>query len=101
MIFGLDGAPVAAFALFSRGVRDADDFGATHPVVRARAVMGRAFLNSVTGAAGRRTPGRRSRAGQAGLVRPARAARTPSCSGSAEPRDSAINLLTARRYFLR
>ncbi|ASO20385.1 beta-lactamase class A [Actinoalloteichus hoggarensis] len=60
VIFDLDGAPVAAFALFSRGVRDADDFGATHPAVRARAVMGRAFLDSVTALhsplARRRTP---------------------------------------------
>ncbi|WP_075740808.1 serine hydrolase [Actinoalloteichus sp. GBA129-24] len=48
VIFDLDGAPVLTFALFARGVRDEGNFGATHPAVQARSVMGRVFLDSVT-----------------------------------------------------
>ncbi|AOS63575.1 serine hydrolase [Actinoalloteichus hymeniacidonis] len=48
VIFDVDGAPVLTYSLFARGSEGADDFGATHPVVQARSVMGRVFLDSVT-----------------------------------------------------
>jgi beta-lactamase class A len=52
VIFDADGAAVLTYALFADGQADADDFGATHPAVRARARMGRSFLTAVDGLGG-------------------------------------------------
>lgn len=48
IVFDPAGRPVLTYSLFARGQADPDDFGATHPAVQARAVMGRAFLDAVT-----------------------------------------------------
>ncbi|WP_341720207.1 serine hydrolase [Micromonospora sp. FIMYZ51] len=48
VIFDTAGAPLLTYALFADGQAGADDFGATHPAVQARARMGRRFLD-VTG----------------------------------------------------
>jgi len=45
IIFDTAGAPVLTYAFFAYGQANPDDFGATHPAVQARAVMGRAFLD--------------------------------------------------------
>lgn len=47
VIFDTDGRPVLTYALFAHGQDGADDFGATHPAVQARAHMGRAFFDIV------------------------------------------------------
>ncbi|GAA1793677.1 serine hydrolase [Luedemannella flava] len=47
VIFDVSGAPVLTYALFGFLDTDADDFGATHPLVAARSVMGREFLDAV------------------------------------------------------
>jgi len=47
VIFDAAGAPLLTYALFADGQAGADDFGATHPAVQARARMGRAFLDAV------------------------------------------------------
>ncbi|MDG4824304.1 class A beta-lactamase-related serine hydrolase [Asanoa sp. WMMD1127] len=47
IIFDRSGAPILTYALFADGQPGADDFGATHPAVQARARMGRAFLDTV------------------------------------------------------
>ncbi|NUT31753.1 MAG: serine hydrolase [Hamadaea sp.] len=45
LIFDEAGAPVLTYAFFAHGQAGADDFGATHPAVQARATMGRAFVD--------------------------------------------------------
>jgi beta-lactamase class A len=58
IIFTAGGKPVLTYALFARRQAGAEDFGATHPAVEARAVMGRTFLDTVDrlgGAASSRT----------------------------------------------
>jgi beta-lactamase class A len=45
VIFDTEGAPLLTYAFFAHGQADADNFGATHPAVQARAVMGRAFVD--------------------------------------------------------
>jgi beta-lactamase class A len=45
IIFDAAGAPVLTYAFFAHGQANADDFGATHPAVQARATMGRAFVD--------------------------------------------------------
>lgn len=52
IIFDADGRPVLTYVLFSFGAPDPDNFGATHPAVQARAVMGRDFLDAVGSLAG-------------------------------------------------
>lgn len=48
IMFDDAGLPILTYALFARGQDDADNFGATHPVVQARSEMGRAFLDAVS-----------------------------------------------------
>jgi hypothetical protein len=52
VMFDVAGAPVLTYVLFSDGVPDPDNFGATHPAVAARAAMGRDFLDAVDRLAG-------------------------------------------------
>jgi beta-lactamase class A len=52
IIFDRAGAPVLTYAIFADGQAGADDFGATHPAVQARAEMGRAFLDTVDALSG-------------------------------------------------
>lgn len=47
MIFDAAGKPVLTYSLFAHGQAHPGDFGATHPAVAARAVMGRAFFDAV------------------------------------------------------
>jgi len=47
IIFDTTGRPVLTYSMFSAGAPDPDNFGATHPAVQARALMGRAFLDIV------------------------------------------------------
>ncbi|WP_434743559.1 serine hydrolase [Micromonospora sp. SH-82] len=60
IVFAGDGAPVVTYALFAAGQAGAEDFGATHPAVRARSRMGRVLLAAVdqltTGPGGRVPP---------------------------------------------
>ncbi|MCP2324604.1 beta-lactamase class A [Hamadaea flava] len=44
IVFDTAGEPLLTYAFFARGQANPEDFGATHPAVQARAVMGRAFL---------------------------------------------------------
>ena len=46
------GRPVLTYAMFSAGAPDPDNFGATHPAVQARALMGRSFLDIINRLAG-------------------------------------------------
>lgn len=46
-ILDADGAPVLTFAFLAYGLGDQDNFGATHPAVEARAVLGRTMLDAV------------------------------------------------------
>ena len=52
LMFDAAGRPVLTYALFARGQADPDNFGATHPAVQARAVMGRAFFDAVANLGG-------------------------------------------------
>ncbi len=52
VIFDRSGVAVLTYALFADGQADADDFGATHPAVQARAAMGPRFLAAVDRLAG-------------------------------------------------
>ncbi|MCX4473363.1 class A beta-lactamase-related serine hydrolase [Micromonospora sp. NBC_01655] len=52
VIFDSAGAAVLTYALFANGQADADNFGATHPAVQARARMGRSFLATIDGLSG-------------------------------------------------
>lgn len=56
IIFSPAGAPVLTYVMFSDGQADADNFGATHPAVQARASMGPRFLAAVDGVTTRGTP---------------------------------------------
>ncbi|GIF70320.1 serine hydrolase [Asanoa ishikariensis] len=47
IIFSKAGRPVLTYSIFANGQGSAGNFGATHPAVRARARMGRAFLDAV------------------------------------------------------
>jgi beta-lactamase class A len=55
IIFDRGGAPVLTYAIFADGQTGAANFGATHPAVRARSRMGRAFLDAVNGLPGDRS----------------------------------------------
>src|SRR5689334_10950026 len=45
IMFDTAGRPVLTYSLFAHAQAHPEDFGATHPAVQARAVMGRAFLD--------------------------------------------------------
>ncbi|WP_156096147.1 serine hydrolase [Amycolatopsis jejuensis] len=47
IMFDAAGKPVLIYSIFAHGQADADNFGATHPALEARAVMGRAFFDAV------------------------------------------------------
>ncbi len=47
IIFDTAGRPVLTYSMFAAGMPDADNFGATHPALQARAAMGRAWLDGV------------------------------------------------------
>jgi beta-lactamase class A len=53
IIFDATGAPALTYSMFAHGQADPDNFGATHPAVQARAVMGRLFLDGVDKLTGR------------------------------------------------
>ncbi|MDG4798687.1 serine hydrolase [Micromonospora sp. WMMD1082] len=52
VIFDTAGAPLVTYALFADGQAGADDFGATHPAVQARARWGRRALDLTDGLGG-------------------------------------------------
>jgi beta-lactamase class A len=52
IMFDTVGLPVLTYSLFAHGQAHPDDFGATHPAVQARSVMGRTFLDAVSGRRG-------------------------------------------------
>jgi len=52
IMFDNGGRPVLTYAMFSAGAPDPDNFGATHPAVQARALMGRSFLDIINRLAG-------------------------------------------------
>lgn len=49
VMFDDAGAPVLRYGFFADGQAGADDFGATHPAVQARARLGRVLLDAVSG----------------------------------------------------
>jgi beta-lactamase class A len=55
IIFDTDGNPVLTYSLFAHGQDHPEDFGATHPAVQARAVMGRIFLTAIDALYGQST----------------------------------------------
>ncbi|WP_199716465.1 serine hydrolase [Micromonospora musae] len=62
IIFDSAGAAVLTYALFADGQAGADDFGATHPAVQARARLGRFMMNAtarLTGSGRPHQPGPR------------------------------------------
>jgi beta-lactamase class A len=56
IMFDEAGLPVLTYSLFAHGQAHPEDFGATHPAVQARAVMGRLFLDGVGALSGARIP---------------------------------------------
>lgn len=69
IIFNPGGSPVLTYVLFADGQADADNFGATHPTLQARAAMGPRFLAAVDGVttvAGTVHRGRRQRPSNGG-----------------------------------
>ncbi|SDC30851.1 serine hydrolase [Actinokineospora iranica] len=46
VVFDAAGAPLLTYAIFAQGQGDPEDFGGTHPAVRARAALGRVFLDA-------------------------------------------------------
>ncbi|SIQ96881.1 serine hydrolase [Micromonospora avicenniae] len=62
VIFDPAGAAVLTYALFADGQADADDFGATHPAVQARARLGRILIDAtahLSGSGRRHSPSAR------------------------------------------
>ncbi|MEN3360879.1 MAG: beta-lactamase class [Mycobacteriales bacterium] len=47
IMFDPTGAPVLTYSFFAHGQEHPEDFGATHPAVQARAVIGRRYLDAV------------------------------------------------------
>jgi beta-lactamase class A len=47
IVFDTSGLPALTFAFFATGLGDQDNYGATHPAVEARAVLGRTLLDAV------------------------------------------------------
>ncbi len=47
IMFDTTGLPVLTNSFFARGQADPDNFGATHPAVQARAIMGRKALDAI------------------------------------------------------
>jgi hypothetical protein len=60
LIFDPAGTPVLTYVLFADGQADADNFGATHPAVQARSVMGPGFLDAVDGLSNPSVPARKA-----------------------------------------
>ena len=52
IMFDTAGKPVLVYSLFAHGQAHPEDFGATHPAVQARAVMGPCFLRAIDNIAG-------------------------------------------------
>jgi len=52
IIFDTAGKPSLVYSLFAHGQSEADNFGATHPAVQARAGMGRVWFDALTYIAG-------------------------------------------------
>jgi hypothetical protein len=52
IMFDPSGAPVLTYSFFAHGQEHPEDFGATHPAVQARAVIGRRYLDAVDRLAG-------------------------------------------------
>lgn len=44
VVFGADGAPRMAYAMFAEGLGDRDNYGSTHPAVQVHAALGPALL---------------------------------------------------------
>jgi hypothetical protein len=61
IMFDESGLPVLTYSLFAHGQDHPEDFGATHPAVQARAVMGRLFLDGVGALSGSLVPTARPR----------------------------------------
>jgi beta-lactamase class A len=61
IMFDTAGLPVLTYSLFAHGQADPTNFGATHPAVQARAVMGRLFLDGVGALSGLTIPTPRRR----------------------------------------
>jgi beta-lactamase class A len=61
IMFDQAGLPVLTYSLFAHGQAHPEDFGATHPAVQARAVMGRLFLDGVGALSGAPVPTPRPR----------------------------------------
>jgi len=53
VMFDPAGKPVLIYSMFAAGMADAGNFGATHPGVQARSVMGRAWMDAISGVSGR------------------------------------------------
>ena len=68
IMFDATGRPILTYSLFAHGQANPDDFGATHPAVQARAVMGREFLDAVDGLGGVAATPLRAKATEAALV---------------------------------
>lgn len=47
IMFARSGAPALTYAFMAAGLPDEDNYGATHPAVQARSVLGRAMLDAV------------------------------------------------------
>ena len=50
IMFGTDGAPVLTYAFFAEGLSGLDNYGSTHPAVRAHAVLGRTMFDTIANA---------------------------------------------------
>lgn len=46
VMFGADGGPALTYALFADALGDRDNYGSTHPAVRAHATLGRAMFDA-------------------------------------------------------
>lgn len=53
IMFGADGAPVLTYAMFAEALGDLDNYGATHPAVRAHAVLGRVMFDAIATSTGK------------------------------------------------
>jgi beta-lactamase class A len=47
IMFGADGAPALVYGLFAEALGDLDNYGSTHPAVRAHAVLGRTMFDVI------------------------------------------------------
>jgi beta-lactamase class A len=58
VMFGADGAPVLTYAFFADALGDLDNYGSTHPAVRAHAVLGRTMFDVIDKATNPAAPAR-------------------------------------------